>query len=716
MRKSKIMALALAAAMVVSLVPADAADAAKKVKLSTKSKKLEVKKTFKLKVKNAKKSAKVSWKSNKKGVAKIKKATKKGNATATILGVKKGTAKITATVKQGKKKTNLKCTVKVIAASNVTPTAAPTVAPTAAPTTVPATPSPTVAPERTFMPSAQYANVSGYYAGFNGSKSARGKDNLYVNYVMVDSKEVNTKANVVNKLKFKIDSSDVVEYGIYVSESNCSASGLGDKGKVGSFKTDGTIGQQVEVEIAGDAISKLAAEMISFGFYSTEDKYKQVYCIYDMHVGYGDKYYPAPLSEATAGCTGSAKGLFETKTKSAAAAIDSKYTPLRDLTAAKGYKFGTCVTVDQIKNDKEFCDLVKTHCDSITATNEFKAYSLLNQSACQASEDGMPTGMNWANADAIAQWAKDNGLKIRGHALVWDQSMCQWFFNEGYANNETDAEGNVTNRVDAETMKARLKSYIEQVITHFETEYPGVIYCWDVVNEGIDAEWDGSTTSTDPLKIRQTRDNEKNPFYEVLGGEYIHLSFLYAKDTLEKLGNTSIDLVYNDYNVIYGGKRTAIINLCKDINKYAKDDAGNNRKLVDTIGMQGYLGYGNQGNCLKDDLVTSVKDAINEMSKAGFKVQLTEMAMRSFVNDAENTAAHAEFSKKIFSALADINTSTNNAFTSMSLWAFIDDPLLNYTTDEYEYDIYTPYSGLFDETLAPKASFEEVYKALGGTL
>ena len=30
-----------------------------------------------------------------------------------------------------------------------------------------------------------------------------------------------------------------------------------------------------------------------------------------------------------------------------------------------------------------------------------------------------------------------------------------------------------------------MKSYIEQVLTHFEENYPGVIYCWDVVNEAV---------------------------------------------------------------------------------------------------------------------------------------------------------------------------------------------------------------------------------------
>lgn len=111
MKKS--MAYALVAAMVVTLVPANVAGAAKKVKLNRKTAPVEVGKTVKIKVQNAKKTAKVTWKSSKAKVAKIKKSTKKGNASATIAGVKKGKATITATVKTGKKKNVLKCQITV---------------------------------------------------------------------------------------------------------------------------------------------------------------------------------------------------------------------------------------------------------------------------------------------------------------------------------------------------------------------------------------------------------------------------------------------------------------------------------------------------------------------------------------------------------------------------------------------------------------------------
>ena len=155
------LAIALAAAMVVTMVPSNA-DAAKKVKLSKTKASIEAGKTLKLSVKNAKKSAKVTWKSSKVSVAKVAKKTTKGNAANTIKGVKKGTALITATVKVGKKKKNLKCKVTVNnkkATATTAPVATATAAPVATATTAPAattaataTPKPTKGPSATPKP------------------------------------------------------------------------------------------------------------------------------------------------------------------------------------------------------------------------------------------------------------------------------------------------------------------------------------------------------------------------------------------------------------------------------------------------------------------------------------------------------------------------------------------------------------------------------------
>ncbi|MBR6809065.1 MAG: endo-1,4-beta-xylanase, partial [Clostridia bacterium] len=146
------------------------------------------------------------------------------------------------------------------------------------------------------------------------------------------------------------------------------------------------------------------------------------------------------------------------------------YSPLYALTNAHGFKMGGCFSLNQLK-DSRYLDFMKLHFDSITCTNETKAYSLLDQKASQAAQDGMPVMNYWA-ADQMIQWARDNNIKVRGHVLVWDAYMSDWFFREGYKNDGAYA--------DQETMRARTRYYIEQVVTHFEEKFPGTVYCWDV--------------------------------------------------------------------------------------------------------------------------------------------------------------------------------------------------------------------------------------------
>ena len=119
---AKGLALLLAAGMLVSQMSGVSADAkAKKPKLSRTKVSVTVGKTKRVTVKNAKK---VTWKVTKKA-AQIIKLTKKSKKGATIKGLKKGTAKISVQMKNGKKKVKKTITVKVSSAKKVVVTAEP---------------------------------------------------------------------------------------------------------------------------------------------------------------------------------------------------------------------------------------------------------------------------------------------------------------------------------------------------------------------------------------------------------------------------------------------------------------------------------------------------------------------------------------------------------------------------------------------------------------
>ncbi len=384
-------------------------------------------------------------------------------------------------------------------------------------------------------------------------------------------------------------------------------------------------------------------------------------------------------------------------------------TPLPELVATSikeqaekfGFSFGTVISGSTV-NDKNFKRMVEQEFNSITAGNEMKAYSLLNQKESQKNPDGMPV-MNYTVADKIVGFAQEKGIGVRGHVLVWDAYMCDWFFREGYTNDGA--------YVDAETIKARVKYYIEEVITHFETEFPGVVYCWDVVNEAV-GDNEGEYATGDPRHLRTMRSGGDNIFYKIMGEDYVELSFLYAKDTVERLQaanpEVSITLFYNDYNTFYEEKRDAICELVKSINTYAKDENGEYRILCEGVGMQGYIGgYGKQGGCLNKLDINKVKAAAKIFYDQGLEVHITEMAVRNY--EAKREAQHADFYGTLFQAFSELN-SKEPVVTNISIWGICDNPTMS--KNDYSYKMNSPYCGLFTKNYERKFAYYEAIEKI----
>ena len=139
---------------------------------------------------------------------------------------------------------------------------------------------------------------------------------------------------------------------------------------------------------------------------------------------------------------------------------EEEMAPMYTLTEQYGFKLGAPLSFDQLRNQK-YLKLVKAHFNSITTTNEMKAYSLLDQKATLARTDGMPAMNYWA-ADQMVQWAQDNGIGVRGHVLVWDAYMTDWYFHEDYDS------------------KKELYALIQKMCAEFE-ERQGTIICRELL-------------------------------------------------------------------------------------------------------------------------------------------------------------------------------------------------------------------------------------------
>lgn len=135
---------------------------------------------------------------------------------------------------------------------------------------------------------------------------------------------------------------------------------------------------------------------------------------------------------------------------------------------------------NQTLNVPEYMAVVRKHFNSCTMTNLMKSGYILDQQGSQRSVkdgDGSPV-LSFDTIDPTLEWCQANGMQMRGHTLVWHVQAPDWFFRKDYSD-----KGEY---VDRETMLFRMESYIAQLMTHVQDNYPGVVYCWDVVNEAVD--------------------------------------------------------------------------------------------------------------------------------------------------------------------------------------------------------------------------------------
>ena len=267
---------------------------------------------------------------------------------------------------------------------------------------------------------------------------------------------------------------------------------------------------------------------------------------------------------------------------------------------ANRFPMGCAVYSYNLQNP-EILSFIKHHYSTVTFADELKPENLLNEEATKASEDGMPV-INTDVIDKCLSLAQENDLSVRFHTLVWYSQTPDWYFCKNYTP-EYDGTGtakkNITNLVDKETMLARIESYVKQVITYAETNYPGVVYAYDVVNEVIDS---------NGCKLRTVSSSLYGAIFTDDDNTYITKSFEYAREA-EKAANSSAKLFYNDFvGLASPGQMKAVV-------KYLADakDAGN----IDGLGMQAHqtnLGVTDGDN---------IKNALKLFQQNGYEVQIT---------------------------------------------------------------------------------------------
>ena len=213
------------------------------------------------------------------------------------------------------------------------------------------------------------------------------------------------------------------------------------------------------------------------------------------------------------------------------------------------FTIGVALNQRNVSDDAQKALVIKQF-NSVTAENDWKPGEI-------HPKEGV---WNFERADKIADFCRQNGIKMRGHCLCWHSQFADWMF--------TDKKGKP---VTKEVFYQRLREHIHTVVNR----YKDVVYAWDVVNEAMADDnqfgprFGFGRPGQEPSPYRQSR------HFQLCGDEFIAKAFQFAREA-----DPNTLLFYNDYSCVDEGKRERIYNMVKKMK-----DAG---VPIDGIGMQGH--------------------------------------------------------------------------------------------------------------------------------
>ena len=233
------------------------------------------------------------------------------------------------------------------------------------------------------------------------------------------------------------------------------------------------------------------------------------------------------------------------------------------------FMIGVAVNQRNVTNASQSA-LVKQEFNSMTAENDMKP----------EPTEPREGEFNWTSADRIANFARQNGIKLRGHCLMWHSQIGKWMY-----------EDNPTKEV----FFKRMRNHIHAIVNR----YKDVIYCWDVVNEAITDD----RNAADPYR--------QSPLYKIAGDEFIAKAFEYAREADPKAL-----LFYNDYNECDPVKSKRIYEMVKKMKAAGVP--------IDGIGMQGHYNIYGPSEKEVDDAIKLYKQVVNHIHVTELDIRINE--------------------------------------------------------------------------------------------
>lgn len=282
------------------------------------------------------------------------------------------------------------------------------------------------------------------------------------------------------------------------------------------------------------------------------------------------------------------------------------------------FTVGVAVNVTNVTVPRQ-ASLIKRNFNSITAEDDMKP------GFCHPSENTW----DFSKADSIADFCRRNGIKMRGHVLMWNKQFSTWMYY--------DANGQP---VTKEKFYERLRNHIHTIMNR----YKDVVYAWDVVNEVV-ADDDQTDLETCPYR--------KSEAYLLCGEEYITKAFEFAYEV-----DPNAVLIFNDYNTCNPGKRDRMYKIVKKL-----VDAG---VPVSGIGMQGHYNVNSPSESELDKTISLFSTLVKHIHISEFDLSCNKSS------GATVSLAEKQKQERVFAAYFKVFRNHKDVIDNVTFWNLYD--------------------------------------------
>lgn len=301
------------------------------------------------------------------------------------------------------------------------------------------------------------------------------------------------------------------------------------------------------------------------------------------------------------------------------AAGDATVATLRELALLTGRPLGSAAEAEHLDPDPAYGPTLVREFDSLTPQSELKWGEIHTQ----------PDQWTFEPADRLVALAEANGMRVRGHTLVWG----------GAADPPNPAW------VSAVTDPTNLRAVITDHITTLMQRYAGRIPLWDVVNEPL--AFEGIAGTTDGLA--------DNHFLRVLGPGYIAeaLTAAHAADPTARL--------FINENFVFepGPKQDRLVRLVQELKAAGVP--------LDGIGLQGHVNF---LPGWETPTRATIEETLRRIAGLGVDVEITELNVHTW-GMAGDVPARLETQRRFYRDVVAACVAVDGC-RATTLWLFTD--------------------------------------------